>query len=270
MALMRIFMYMSLTFYFELVKGESSGLLVRCNEGLSESDFNDKATDSGRLGQDCISSTNQRIPLAKSNVESFGDKEVLVKSEKQILGRRQGPLSFLFPRNRGRCRTGLCARAGPSLIPERVLPAYNKRGQLWRRYYYLQYLKVLYNKYKKAYQREYQLYKGRQTAGVRPHILSGFGDYFQYSDYSDYYDYSGDTDYLGSDIFARIVKSLKEIKAEKSDVRSVIKTGNVNKDVNDQEKLLKGLPPLEDTDFEDFDADAELFNLSQDASPRTR
>ena len=76
-----------------------------------------------------------------------------------------------------RCGTGGCyrgaVRAG-AVLSEDAVPAYTRRGRLWRRftlkeiqlvytyictlihpyrYYYLQYLKLVYNKYKAAYLR---------------------------------------------------------------------------------------------------------------------
>ena len=39
------------------------------------------------------------------------------------------------------------------VVPESALPAAGSKGRLWRRFYYLQYLKLLYNKLKKEYAR---------------------------------------------------------------------------------------------------------------------
>jgi len=53
-----------------------------------------------------------------------------------------------------------------SIIPESAIPASGRRGRLWRRYYYLQYLKLLYNRYKTDYAREY--YYGSRYTGTYP------------------------------------------------------------------------------------------------------
>ena len=43
-------------------------------------------------------------------------------------------------------------RAG-GLVPESAVPAVTRRGKLWRRFYYLQYIKLLYKRYKAEYAR---------------------------------------------------------------------------------------------------------------------
>ena len=63
----------------------------------------------------------------------------------------------------GGCNSGGCGagfdsssflgNAGSEIIPESAIPASGRRGRLWRRYYYMQYLRLLYNKYKKEYAR---------------------------------------------------------------------------------------------------------------------
>ena len=39
------------------------------------------------------------------------------------------------------------------MVPESAIPAAGRKGRLWRRFYYLQYLKLLYNKLKAEYAR---------------------------------------------------------------------------------------------------------------------
>ena len=42
---------------------------------------------------------------------------------------------------------------GDRVVPESAIPAAGRKGRLWRRFYYLQYLKLLYNKLKTEYAR---------------------------------------------------------------------------------------------------------------------
>merc|ERR1711874_258611 len=177
----------------------------------------------------------------------------------------------------GGCNSGGCGggigfdssflgNAGSEIIPESAIPASGRRGRLWRRYYYMQYLRLLYNKYKKEYAREYYYgsrYTGRglaagvvarvPTAVVRgrfPDTLAG--DY----DYYDNYDY----DYLGDDLFARIVKAVKKNKDMKKNQKenkngaTGILASSVQEDFEFPQELLDSLPALEDFDYEDFES----------------
>merc|ERR1711874_400785 len=239
----------------------------------------------------------------------------------------------------GGCNSGGCGggigfdssflgNAGSEIIPESAIPASGRRGRLWRRYYYMQYLRLLYNKYKKEYAREY--YYGSRYTGTypedsfssglgddpslvnfdtflraRPNIfnkLSGrnhpggkypgigdgpnipaallptsgrglaagvvarvptavvrgrfpdtlAGDY----DYYDNYDY----DYLGDDLFARIVKAVKKNKDMKKNQKenkngaTGILASSVQEDFEFPQELLDSLPALEDFDYEDFES----------------
>merc|ERR1711892_1135404 len=62
--------------------------------------------------------------------------------------------------------TSYLGSGGSGIIPESAIPASGRRGRLWRRYYYLQYLKLLYNRYKTDYAREY--YYGSRYTGTYP------------------------------------------------------------------------------------------------------
>eukprot|EP00091_Calanus_sinicus_P008608 TRINITY_DN20741_c0_g1_i1.p1 TRINITY_DN20741_c0_g1~~TRINITY_DN20741_c0_g1_i1.p1 ORF type:complete len:212 (+),score=35.08 TRINITY_DN20741_c0_g1_i1:183-818(+) len=86
----------------------------------------------------------------------------------------------------GECNSGGCGggvgydtsflgTAGTGIIPESAIPASGRRGRLWRRYYYMQYLRLLYNKYKQEYAREY--YYGSRYTGTYPEdsYSSGLG-----------------------------------------------------------------------------------------------
>jgi len=85
----------------------------------------------------------------------------------------------------GGCNSGGCGvgfdsatflgNAGSEIIPESAIPASGRRGRLWRRYYYMQYLRLLYNKYKKEYAREYY-YGSRYTGTLEDSLSSGLGD----------------------------------------------------------------------------------------------
>ena len=68
-------------------------------------------------------------------------------------------LSLLGPRSGcGGCGLGAAAGTflgggGDRVVPESAIPAAGRKGRLWRRFYYLQYLKLLYNKLKTEYAR---------------------------------------------------------------------------------------------------------------------
>jgi len=230
--------------------------------------------------------------------------------------------------------TSYLGSGGSGIIPESAIPASGRRGRLWRRYYYMQYLRLLYNKYKKEYAREYY-YGGSRYTGTYPEDVysSGLGgdpslgnfDTFlssqpnifnklsgrkhpggkypgiaagldipasvlarnpnsgrglaaagivgrvpttvvrgrfpdtlaaDYDYYSDYYDY----DYLGDDLFARIVKAVKKNKDLKKDERDNkdqtkgILASSVQEDFEFPQELLDSLPALEDFDYEDFES----------------
>merc|ERR1711892_246889 len=90
----------------------------------------------------------------------------------------------------GGCNSGGCGGGGggvgldtsylgsgrSGIIPESAIPASVGRGRVWRRYYYMQYLRLLYNKYKKEYAREYY-YGGSRYTGTYPEDVysSGLG-----------------------------------------------------------------------------------------------
>ena len=67
--------------------------------------------------------------------------------------------SLLGPRSGcGGCGLGAGAGTflgggGDRVVPESAIPAAGRKGRLWRRFYYLQYLKLLYNKLKTEYAR---------------------------------------------------------------------------------------------------------------------
>jgi len=222
------------------------------------------------------------------------------------------------------------------IVPESAIPATGRRGRLWRRYYYLQYLKLLYNKYKTEYTREY--YYGSRLTGNYPASIvedsypSGLGrdpslvdfDTFlssrpnggfvnklsgrkhpvgnypsieagkilppsvrsrnptsgnryplagvrarvpttvvrgrfpdtladDYDYYGDYYDY----DYLGDDLFGRIVKAVKKNKnltKDKKENGKGVLASSVQENFEFPQELLDALPALEDFDYEDFDS----------------
>jgi hypothetical protein len=160
-----------------------------------------------------------------------------------------------------RCGTGGCyrgaVRAG-TVLSEDAVPAYSRRGRLWRRYYYLQYLKLVYNKYKAAYLREYRNYQARRTS-FRPSVAN-YDDYDY--DYSDY-DYSSSNNRDG--FLARIVKAVKEKKLsprKRPEKRNNILAGSVRKEFRLTEEFLEdleNLPPLQDIDFEDFEQQVEVL-----------
>jgi len=165
---------------------------------------------------------------------------------------------------------------GGGIIPESAIPATGRRGRLWRRYYYLQYLKLLYNRYKNEYAREYY-YGSRLTgahvpaAGVvavanvpvakvpvavgrRRFVGSLANDYYDY--YGDYLD-NLDYDYLGDDLFARIVKAVKknkELKTDNKEGGKGVLASSVQEDFEFPKELLDALPALGDFDYEDFES----------------
>jgi len=230
----------------------------------------------------------------------------------------------------GGCGVGLsgvgvgAVGTGGGIIPESAIPATGRRGRLWRRYYYLQYLKLLYNRYKNEYAREY--YYGSRLTGTYPSAVShpvfpsngdpsllDFDTYLQTKSHgvngfinkhtdrakgikvpaagviapaagvvavanvpvavgrrrfvgslaNDYYDYYGDYldnldyDYLGDDLFARIVKAVKKNKETKTDKKKAGKgvlASSVQEDFEFPKELLDALPALEDFDYEDFES----------------
>ena len=154
--------------------------------------------------------------------------------------------------------------SGDRVVPESAIPAGGRKGRLWRRFYYLQYLKLLYNKLKAEYAREYYRTKHQSNygklfplKGVRLHSVATDLQYDDdyYYDY-DYDDYSGAT----SGLFARIVKAVKKNK-EKSRKNGIhdpsqLLLDSVQDDFEFPKELLDALPDLEDVDYEDF----ETFN----------
>jgi len=154
--------------------------------------------------------------------------------------------------------------SGDRVVPESAIPAGGRKGRLWRRFYYLQYLKLLYNKLKAEYAREYYRTKHQSNygklfplKGVRLHAVATDLQYDDdyYYDY-DYDDYSGAT----SGLFARIVKAVKKNK-EKSRKNGIhdpsqLLLDSVQDDFEFPQELLDALPDLEDVDYEDF----ETFN----------
>ena len=73
-------------------------------------------------------------------------------------------------------------------------------------------------------------------------------DYDYYADFLDY-------DYLGDDLFGRIVKAVKKNKDSKknpTDGNRGILAGSVQEDFEFPQELLDSLPALEDFDYEDF------------------
>ena len=154
--------------------------------------------------------------------------------------------------------------AGDRVVPESAIKAGGRKGRLWRRFYYLQYLKLLYNKLKAEYAREYYRTKHHSNygklfplKGVRldalPSVLqSQYDDDYYYDDYL-YDDYSATT----SGLFARIVKAVKKNK-EKSRNNglhdpSQLLLDSVQDDFEFPQELLDALPALEDVDYEDFE-----------------
>ena len=176
------------------------------------------------------------------------------------------------------------------VVPESAIPAAGNKGRLWRRFYYLQYLKLLYNRLKREYaryfnkpyfkssyckftQREYYRHAGHGHGFGAIHGLKGFSsikapavsvsrDYDDY--YEDYYDY----DYRGdTDLFARIIKAVKKNKKENHGPRrndpTKILLNSVQEDFVFPQELLDALPDIDDLDYEDFEslnAQVESFN----------
>jgi len=215
--------------------------------------------------------------------------------------------------------------AGSEIVPESAIPAQGRRGRLWRRYYYMQYLRLLYNKYKEEYAREY--YYGSRLTGTYPvdSVSSGLGDdpslvnfdsfvnrhpnifnklsgqkppsghgigsagvvarvptavvrgrfpdtlVADYDYYADFLDY----DYLGDDLFGRIVKAVKQNKDSKknpTDANRGILAGSVQEDFEFPQELLDSLPALEDFDYEDFQSlNEQVEQFDQNSrSPKLR
>jgi len=210
--------------------------------------------------------------------------------------------------------TSFLGNAGSEIIPESAIPASGRRGRLWRRYYYMQYLRLLYNKYKKEYAREYY-YGSSYTGTLEDSLSSGLGDDPSLVNFDsflnarpnlfnklsgrthqaghglataghglaaagvvarvpttvvrgrfpdtlvrdyDYYNNYDNDDYLGDDLFGRIVKAVKKNKDQKSQQKG--KDGatgplasSVQEDFEFPQELLDSLPALEDFDYEDFE-----------------
>lgn len=158
--------------------------------------------------------------------------------------------------------------SGDRVVPESAIPAAGRSGRLWRRFYYLQYLKLLYNKLKAEYAREYHLTAGHGSHGSGHNIGKVFSSIKSSADYVDFYDdYYDDYDYHGDDIFARIVKAVKKNKAEKRkngviDPSKVL-IDSVQEDFVFPQELLDSLPDIDDVDYEDFETlneQVESFN----------
>jgi len=144
------------------------------------------------------------------------------------------------------------------VVPESAIPAAGRKGRLWRRFYYLQYLKLLYNKLKAEYAREYNI--ARRHHGLTAGHYSGASlgrviSSIKIPDYNDYYDDYYDYDYSSDDIFARIVKAVKKNKAEKK--RKIDPTkillNSVQENFEFPQELLNSLPDIDDVDYEDFE-----------------
>ena len=192
------------------------------------------------------------------------------------VSRRLQPPSYLWPstyNQHSRCAldpyysacgqtTTFLSNSGDAVVPESAIKAGGRKGKLWRRFYYLQYLKLLYNKLKAEYAREYYRTKHHSNygklfplKGVRldslPSVLQYDDDYY-YDDYQ-YDDYSVSS----SGLFARIVKAVKKNK-EKSRNNGIhdpsqLLLDSVQEDFEFPQELLDALPALEDVDYEDFE-----------------
>ena len=159
------------------------------------------------------------------------------------------------------CQGTFLSASGDRVVPESAIPAAGRKGKLWRRFYYLQYLKVLYTKLKAEYAKEY--YRASQRAphgkifplkGIQAHSVLADYDYdYDYDYYDQYDDYTGAT---GS-LFARIVKAVrknkdKTRKNQLNDPTQVL-LDSVREDFEFPQELLDSLPALEDIDYEDFE-----------------
>jgi len=157
------------------------------------------------------------------------------------------------------CGSGtFLSSSGDRVVPESAIPAAGRKGRLWRRFYYLQYLKLLYNKLKAEYAREYNI--ARRHHGLTAGHYSGASlgrviSSIKIPDYNDYYDDYYDYDYSSDDIFARIVKAVKKNKAEKK--RKIDPTkillNSVQENFEFPQELLNSLPDIDDVDYEDFE-----------------
>ena len=93
-------------------------------------------------------------------------------------------------------------------------------------------------------------------------------DYDYYADFLNY-------DYLGDDLFGRIVKAVKKNKDSKkspTDGNRGILAGSVQEDFEFPQELLDSLPALEDFDYEDFQSlneQVEQFDKNS-RSPKLR
>jgi len=167
-----------------------------------------------------------------------------------------------------RCGLGGCggtflSGAADRVVPESAIPASGKKGRLWRRFYYLQYLKLLYNRLKKEYAREYYQNSNHHSghslgvevfSSIRAPGSSLVPDYDDY--YNDYYDYDYDG---GDDIFARIVKAVKKNRDENNkngrrNDPSKILLDSVQENFVFPQELLDALPDIDDIEYEDFES----------------
>ena len=156
----------------------------------------------------------------------------------------------------GRSRTSL-STSGDRVVPESAIPAAGRKGKLWRRFYYLQYLKLLYTKLKREYAAEY--YRTSQhgklfplRGGLKSHAVAR--PEYDYDYYDDYYQYD---DYTTGGLFARIVKAVSKNKDRKPknglhDPSKVL-LDSVREDFEFPQELLDSLPDLEDVEYEDFE-----------------
>ena len=167
------------------------------------------------------------------------------------------------------CQGTFLSASGDRVVPESAIPASGRKGRLWRRFYYLQYIKLLYTKLKAEYAREY--YRAKQLSpheklfplsGIQGHSAIDY-DYDYYDDYFD--DYT--TSHTGG-LFARIVKAVRKNKGKNKNNRisdpSTILLDSVKEDFEFPQELLDSLPDLEDIEYEDF----EILNESLDKFSR--
>merc|ERR1712117_724562 len=157
----------------------------------------------------------------------------------------------------GHDHDGTFLSSADRVVPESAIPAAGRKGRLWRRFYYLQYLKLLYNRLKAEYAREYYQAKSHGLGHISGHSIGKvFSSIKAPTDFTDYYDdYYEDYDY-SDDVFARIVKAVKENKKKKkSNARidpSKVLLASVQDNFEFPQELLDSLPDIDDVDYEDF------------------